>query len=595
QFSTLEYGKGYQIFIKEQTPVSLTISGTYPLTKSVALKAGYNLITCPKIKETPVEQALLPLKLGVDYSKILHYNKDTSLFEIYDANSKEFSTLAPGESYYLSCVKDVTWAINNAAPVTTFTYDGDGGRVKKTIGTTTTTYIGSLYEVESAGAVRKHIFAGANRVCSIEGTEAHYFHSDHLGSSNVISYQNLINTGDPKNGTQEGFTEFTPYGSTFKQTGTYDPRHKFTGKELDASTGLYYYGARYYDAELGRFITADTIVQAPYDPQSLNRYAYCRNNPINYVDPTGHAFFLVALAIAGIKALAAYAVAHPILTAIAAASLVYGTYNGGASAAKAGYNVFQGAAIGFGSGVLGLCAGIGVGGVLGTGFWAGFGGAISGAFTSALTGTLGHGLSAGLNFGKALSFAGQAAAINAAMAAVTHTVSYGATQGLQALKASRVQTAATGGKTPVGQQGQGSTANSLNVNQGEAASNTQAISSRGTKDSIDLGVIKVTPLKEGQTVYRQGTFADESTGWEGNLVKGKQWAIDNPASTPNFAQKYGLPAENSGNPDWIAGGKVVGEYGLRPAPASHNNPANPGGRTEVNSNDVQLDWFHMRD
>jgi RHS repeat-associated protein len=109
-----------------------------------------------------------------------------------------------------------------------------------------------------------------------------YYHSDHLGSSNVIT---------DKDGKQVGFTEFTPYGSTFKQTGTYDPKHKFTGKELDSSTGLYYYGARYYSPELGRFISADPTIQHPYDPQDLNRYTYCRNNPLNYVDPTGLGWF----------------------------------------------------------------------------------------------------------------------------------------------------------------------------------------------------------------------------------------------------------------------------------------------------------------
>ena len=46
--------------------------------------------------------------------------------------------------------------------------------------------------------------------------------------------------------------------------------------------------ARYYDPLIGRFISADTIVQAPSDPQTLNRYAYTRNNPLRYTDPTGH-------------------------------------------------------------------------------------------------------------------------------------------------------------------------------------------------------------------------------------------------------------------------------------------------------------------
>ena len=52
-----------------------------------------------------------------------------------------------------------------------------------------------------------------------------------------------------------------------------------------------YYGARYYDPALGTFLTPDTVVQDLYDPQTLNRYAYCRNNPIIYTDPTGYDFW----------------------------------------------------------------------------------------------------------------------------------------------------------------------------------------------------------------------------------------------------------------------------------------------------------------
>jgi RHS repeat-associated protein len=62
----------------------------------------------------------------------------------------------------------------------------------------------------------------------------------------------------------------------------------FTGHRMDAGDGLIYMKARYYDPGMGRFITPDTIVQAPFDPQTLNRYTYCRNNPINLIDPSGH-------------------------------------------------------------------------------------------------------------------------------------------------------------------------------------------------------------------------------------------------------------------------------------------------------------------
>ncbi|MBI2850861.1 MAG: RHS repeat-associated core domain-containing protein [Chloroflexi bacterium] len=60
----------------------------------------------------------------------------------------------------------------------------------------------------------------------------------------------------------------------------------FTWQRLE-STGLYYYGARYYDPTIGRFISADTVVQNQANPQSMNRYSYVFNNPLRYVDPTG--------------------------------------------------------------------------------------------------------------------------------------------------------------------------------------------------------------------------------------------------------------------------------------------------------------------
>jgi RHS repeat-associated protein len=197
----------------------------------------------------------------------------------YDANGNMITGKGKTLTYD---VENRLLSVNQSGTISSFVYDGDGGRVKKTAGTSSTVYIGSLFEKSSSGKTTKYIFAGANRIASKESTgSTYYYHSDHLGSSNVVT---------DASATQVGFTEFTPYGSTFRKTGTYDPKFKFTGKELD-NTGLYFYGARYYDPEIGRFISADTIVQAPYDPQSLNRYSYCRNNPINYVDPTGHSWF----------------------------------------------------------------------------------------------------------------------------------------------------------------------------------------------------------------------------------------------------------------------------------------------------------------
>jgi RHS repeat-associated protein len=132
-------------------------------------------------------------------------------------------------------------------------------------------------------ASTKHIFAGSQRVAAHQpdGTTLVYY-TDHLGSSSVITNQT---------GAVVERVEYKPYGETTVRTGSVNLPQKFTGQRLDSSTGLYFYNARYYEPTLGRFISADPIVVRPGDPQDLNRYAYCRNNPLNRVDPSGHGWF----------------------------------------------------------------------------------------------------------------------------------------------------------------------------------------------------------------------------------------------------------------------------------------------------------------
>ena len=166
-----------------------------------------------------------------------------------------------------SIVKDGAATIN--------VYDAGGQRIKKVTSGFTTIYIGKHYECTN-GICTKYIFGSADRIASIEGTNTRYYHTDHLGSSSVI-------TDGSGNSVQSIY--YYPYGEIHTNNGSDVARYKFTGQEYDAETGLYYYGARYYDPKLARFITADTIVQDFSDPQTLNRYSYARNNPINLIDP----------------------------------------------------------------------------------------------------------------------------------------------------------------------------------------------------------------------------------------------------------------------------------------------------------------------
>jgi RHS repeat-associated protein len=96
-------------------------------------------------------------------------------------------------------------------------------------------------------------------------------------------------------------------------------------------------------------------------------------------------------------------------------------------------------------------------------------------------------------------------------------------------------------------------------------------------------------------LYRQGTFPNKALGWKGNQPKGQQWAPEHPLTTPGFAQKYGLPANNSGKPDWIVGGTTKGPYTVQKAPGSYDNPVNKGGGDEFIPSDIHVNWFHMPD
>ena len=175
--------------------------------------------------------------------------------------------------------------ITKTGVTTDLVYDGDGGRVMKTVGGVSTIYVGKTFVCE-AGICSRMIFAGGQRIAEIETLSGarRYYHTDHLGSTGVV-------TDDLGNNIQD--LTYYPFGQAYNNTGTVDVRYKFTSKELDNSTELYFYEARYYDAWLGRFISADTIVPGPFDPQALNRYSYVRNNPVNMTDPSGH--FFVAL------------------------------------------------------------------------------------------------------------------------------------------------------------------------------------------------------------------------------------------------------------------------------------------------------------
>jgi RHS repeat-associated protein len=104
-----------------------------------------------------------------------------------------------------------------------------------------------------------------------------FFHTDGLGS--------VIAASDEA-GALLWRKDYAPYGQQLDSTAE-NEKLAYTGKEHDDVTGLTYFGARYYDPHLGRFMSVDPIGFVESNPISFNRYAYANNNPYTYVDPDG--------------------------------------------------------------------------------------------------------------------------------------------------------------------------------------------------------------------------------------------------------------------------------------------------------------------
>jgi RHS repeat-associated protein len=123
------------------------------------------------------------------------------------------------------------------------------------------------------------------------GTTTSYYLSDHLGSTVGLADQ------------AGSITSQTIYDSFGNATGPLPTRYGYTGREYDEYTGLMYYRARFYDPQIGRFISEDPI---GFGGGDINLYAYVGNNPINYKDPTGMVsagFVITVVAILGEYAL----------------------------------------------------------------------------------------------------------------------------------------------------------------------------------------------------------------------------------------------------------------------------------------------------
>ena len=196
----------------------------------------------------------------------------------YDANgnlTKDLNKGISGITYnFLNLPNAVTFSDGSTI---TYTYGADGTKLRTVhkIGSTTTTtdYCGNvIYE----NGVQKLLLTEEGYI-TLSDSKYHYYLKDHQGNNRIVISQS---------GTVEETSHYYPFGGVFASAGNVQP-YKYNGKELDTKKGLnwYDYGARHYDAVLGRFITVDALYDKHF---KVSPYVYCGNEPVGRIDPDGN-------------------------------------------------------------------------------------------------------------------------------------------------------------------------------------------------------------------------------------------------------------------------------------------------------------------
>ncbi len=216
----------------------------------------------------------------------------TGTFKLY--KPEELSNLddlaADGFEYYsyeydlknrLRAVYKYNHSVHSMENTATYLYDIDGYRIKKENKAGEETHYvfdtsGKVLEEISleTGDVISSVFLKSRHLARVTEDETLFYGTDHQGSTVIVTDESgdMIWSG-----------EATPFGDAVVRSSgdRSDLDLKYTGKDLDEDTGLYYFNARWYDANTGRFISEDPA------RDGLNWYVYTSNNPLKFIDPSG--------------------------------------------------------------------------------------------------------------------------------------------------------------------------------------------------------------------------------------------------------------------------------------------------------------------
>ena len=216
----------------------------------------------------------------------------------YDANKKHAVVQVQNTSNLIQGAASLTYnAFNKVATVVqgtntlTITYGPDRQRTKTVLvngSNTTTTLYADNYEqrTKNGTTTTYHYVASPDGLAAVyvksgSTATAYYIETDHLGSI-IRAYDYIGNT--------KFSAAYDAWGNQTVSTNAIGLTRGYTGHEHWPQFGLIDMNGRFYDPLIGRFLSPDPFIQSPDNPQNFNRYSYCLNNPLKYVDPSGYQF-----------------------------------------------------------------------------------------------------------------------------------------------------------------------------------------------------------------------------------------------------------------------------------------------------------------
>ncbi|MBN1186713.1 MAG: RHS domain-containing protein, partial [Bacteroidales bacterium] len=202
---------------------------------------------------------------------------------IFDNDEGEYREYEYDVLNRLIAVRQSESGTDNVSLVATYTYDALNRRIKTESTELGTTWYafgtdGNVLLKETEEAYEQYIYVAGKMFILVTGNnegsdeKTYYYITNHLGTTEMVT---------DESGQVVWQNELTPFGESSGEIGIMHLQSKFTGKDRDEETGLYYFNARWYDAETGRFISVDPV------KDGVNWYAYCANNPLVMIDPTG--------------------------------------------------------------------------------------------------------------------------------------------------------------------------------------------------------------------------------------------------------------------------------------------------------------------